>query len=255
MTAADGRPTADQQQRRRDRSGRPAGGAPPRRPSARGRTAARRSRRRRGPARRAPRRCTATPAPTRNGQPGVLRALRRLAYSAGPAASSSTTRLMPLHQSTERCGSTRAAKSARAAISPSTQVKPSACAVDQRDQRRQAGEQVEGRPPAGEVEARDGQAQPGRAVREQRRDAEQQAGDAWPSRRRGRRYGGSSLARTPAATIAAPSIATTRLDAGGEPDRVRREHQHRQVPAGRRRRRRRPGRRTAPGVRSAPRRR
>ncbi|GFJ92930.1 hypothetical protein Prum_065720 [Phytohabitans rumicis] len=59
---------------------------------------------------------TATVAPTRNGHPGVLRTFRRLATSAGPAASSSATRLIPPHQSTGR--------SRCAASSPSTQRNP-----------------------------------------------------------------------------------------------------------------------------------
>ena len=50
---------------------------------------------------------TATAAPTRNGQPGVLRSLRMLAYSGGPAASSSATRLIALHHTADRYGSTR----------------------------------------------------------------------------------------------------------------------------------------------------
>ncbi len=51
---------------------------------------------------------TATPAPTRNGQPGVLRIRCRLRISGGPAASSSTTTLIALQASAERFGSTRA---------------------------------------------------------------------------------------------------------------------------------------------------
>src|SRR6266540_1794249 len=40
---------------------------------------------------------TAAPAPTRNGQPGVLRTLRRPANSGGPTARTRATRLIPLH--------------------------------------------------------------------------------------------------------------------------------------------------------------
>ena len=50
---------------------------------------------------------TAVAAPTRNGQPGVLRSLRTLARSGGPVASSSATRLIALHHQAERYGSIR----------------------------------------------------------------------------------------------------------------------------------------------------
>src|SRR5204863_776036 len=61
--------------------------------------------------------------------PGVLRILRTLAYSAGPAASTSATRLTTLHTNAPRCGSIRASWSARATHSPSTQLKPAAWAT------------------------------------------------------------------------------------------------------------------------------
>src|SRR6266540_5436023 len=44
---------------------------------------------------------TAAPAPTRNGQAGVLRILRALANTAGPAASIRATTLSTPHQSAE----------------------------------------------------------------------------------------------------------------------------------------------------------
>ena len=50
---------------------------------------------------------TAVVAPTRNGQPGVLRSFRTLATRGGPVASNSATRLIAVHHQAERYGSTR----------------------------------------------------------------------------------------------------------------------------------------------------
>src|SRR5438477_4422097 len=72
---------------------------------------------------------TAAPAPTKNGQAGVLRILRALATMAGPAATTIETTLRAAHQMAERYGSTRNEKSVAAINSPFDQLKPARLAA------------------------------------------------------------------------------------------------------------------------------
>jgi hypothetical protein len=114
---------------------------------------------------------------------------------------------------------------------PVDPAEPVALRKEQRDQRRGAGEEVEGGPPTREVEAGDRQAKPRQPVREQRGRAQEQAAA-------GRAQAG---ANTGAPRVACPHADRDhrgterrghRLDAGGQPDRVRGEGEHRDEPAG-----------------------
>ncbi len=96
---------------------------------------------------------------------------------------------MPLHHRAERCGSTRAAKSALATASPSIQLEPGRLRRQYGNQRPESGGDVEERPTAGEVQAHHRQAQPGCGVGEQRGETEGHSALARASRRRGRRPG------------------------------------------------------------------
>ena len=143
---------------------------------------------------------TAAPAPTRNGQPGVLRTLRRLRDQRRPGGQQQHHQADPAPPQRRPVRLDPAVVVRCAAPEPVTQVKPSELRGDQhRHQRAEPGDQVEERPPAGEVEARPtSQAQPGRRVREQRRHAGSRPAAHGPA-------GGapavrpSALARTPSA--------------------------------------------------------
>ena len=152
---------------------------------------------------------TATPAPTRNGQPGVLRMPAHAADQRRPGGEQQ-------HHDADRRPRRRRSGSARPGprsrpgppSRPSIQPNPASCAARHRQQRAQAGGDVEERPAPGEVEAHHRQAEPRRGVREQRGDAERDpAGERPAPARQPVRV--LALARTPIATMAAPSTATT----------------------------------------------